>query len=121
MAVKRKTDSCDFPSDGQVKITFGGVQRTLRRPTVGELKKFNKMLVDLAKNQKEGNADDIDIDSMVTATLEWWSDVIDTLKDEDEIPCPSDLDDLPTWLTNADLMVRMQNHWREVPWASGGN
>jgi hypothetical protein len=121
MAVKRKPDSCEFPADGQIKITFGGVQRLLRRPTVGELKKFNKMLIDLAQRQKVEGSEEVDLDTMVTATLEWWCDVIDTLKGEDEIPCPADLDDLPTWLTNADLMVKMQNHWREVPWASGGN
>lgn len=121
MAAKRKADSCDFSADGQVKITFGGALRTLRRPTVGELKRFNKMLMELAEAQKADDAVSLDVDAMVTATLEWWSDVIDTLLGENEIPCPADLDDLPTWLTNPDLMVKMQNHWREVPWVSGGN
>ncbi len=121
MAAKRKADSCDFSEDGQVKIAFGGVVRTLRRPTVGELKRFNKMIMELAEAQKADKPETLDIDTMVSATLAWWADVIDTLRGEDELPCPSDLDDLPTWLTNADLMVKMQNHWREVPWVSGGN
>jgi hypothetical protein len=62
----------------------------------------------------------LDIDSVVSATLQWWSDVIDGLRDEDNLPAPSDLDDFPTWMMNTDLMVKIQNHWREVPWASGG-
>lgn len=121
MPVKRKADLCDFVSDGQVKIVFGGSPRVLRRPTVGELKKFNKMLVDLASAHRDRPEESLDVDGMVAATLEWWEDVVNTLKGEEDLPAPSDTDDYPTWMMNTDLMVKIQNHWREVPWASGGN
>jgi hypothetical protein len=122
MAAKRKSDVCDFLDDGRVKLVFGGAERILNRPTIGQLKKFNQMLLDIAKDQKDASTDasSLDIDSVVSSTLQWWSDVIDGLRDEDNLPCPSDLDDFPTWMMNTDLMVKIQNHWREVPWASGG-
>lgn len=120
---KRKNDSCDFLPDGQVKLTFDNTPRVLRRPKVGELKVFNKTLVDIASEmQKNGNVvDNLDVDSVVAAQLDWWRDVIDTLKGDEDLPAPADIDDYPTWMTNTDLMVKIQTHWREVPWASGGN
>ena len=122
MAAKPKTDLCDFLDDGRVKIIFGGVSRTLRRPTIGELKEFNRQLVEIASSikGKEVTAENLDIDDMVSSTLEWWKAVIDSLRGEDELPAPDDTDDYPTWMMNTDLMVKIQTHWREVPWGSGG-
>ena len=122
MATKIKADLCDFIDDGRVKIVFGGVARTLRRPTIGELKEFNRQLVEIAVIAKDKNltSENLDIDNMVSSTLEWWKDVIDVLRGEDELPPPDDVDDYPTWMMNTDLMVRIQTHWREVPWGSGG-
>jgi hypothetical protein len=123
MATRRKPDNCEFLNDGQVKLTFGGAPRTLGRPKIGQLKMFNNKLMQIAAEQaasRESGAD-IDVDEAVSATLEWWSDVINELKDDDDLPVPSDLDDFPTWMMNGELIAKIQTHWREVPWASGGN
>jgi len=120
VAVKRKADNCEFISDGQVRLTFGGVPRTLRRPTIGQLKRLNNSLMDLAKNQTPSeNPADVDIDEVMNATLGWWSEVIDDLRSEEDLPAPADHDDFPSWMMNGELMVKLQAHWREVPWDSG--
>lgn len=122
MPVKPKVDLCDFLDDGRVKIVFGGVSRTLRRPMIGELKDFNKELVEIASaaQSKGTGVESLDIDDMVSTTLEWWKNVINSLRGEDELPAPDDTDDYPTWMMNTDLLVKIQTHWREVPWGSGG-
>lgn len=122
MAARRKNDNCELLSDGQVKLTFGGATRTLNRPKIGQLKKFNSRLMEMAASQTAAkNAGGIDVDEAVASTLEWWVEVIDDLKDDDDLPAPADLDDFPTWMMNAELITKIQTHWREVPWASGGN
>jgi hypothetical protein len=121
MPTKRKPDLCDFSSDGQVKIVFGGVQRILRRPNIGELKKFNKALSEISVPRDTENPQSFDVEEAITSMLNWWEDVIETLRGEDDLPPPSDLDEYPAWMMNADLMLKLQNHWREVPYPSGGN
>jgi len=124
MAARRKPDSCDFMADGQVRLVFNSESRTLRRPTIGEMKEFNAELVRLAAEQSGKDATSVtetDLNEIMSSTLAWWANVIDALRGEDELPAPADHDDFPTWLMNADLLAKLQNHWREVPWASGGN
>lgn len=122
MATRKKNDSCDFLDDGQVRVTFGGVARTLHRPTFGQLKRLNHKLMDLAKAQGDTkNAADVNVDEVMDGTLDWWSEVIEELRSEEDLPAPADHDDFPTWMMNAELMVKIQNHWREVPWGSGRN
>jgi len=125
MTAKRKSDSVELLDDGRVKLVFDGVVRTLRRPTVGEIKLFNKTLVELANDQKgvmeSKDFSPSDVDVAFSSTLSWWSDVVDTLKGEEDLPAPGDLDDYPMWMMNPDLLVKVQTHWREVPWPSGGN
>jgi hypothetical protein len=120
VATKRKPDNCEFVSDGQVRLTFGGVSRTLRRPTIGQLKRLNNSLMDLAKTQTApANPVDVDVDEVMNGTLAWWAEVIDDLRLEDDLPAPADRDDFPSWMMNGELMVKIQSHWREVPWDSG--
>lgn len=120
MPTKRKSDNCEFLPDGQVRLTFSGVARTLRRPTIGQLKRLNNSLMDLAKAQTAPvNPTDVNVDEVMNGTLAWWGEVIDDLRSEDDLPAPADHDDFPSWMMNGELMVKIQSHWREVPWDSG--
>lgn len=124
MAAKKKSDVCDFMDDGRVKLAFGGTVRTLRRPTIGESKRFNQLLMEIASQQKSidtSNPTSEDLDAAFSSTLLWWSEVINELRDENDLPAPEDPDDFPMWMLSPDLLVKIQTHWREVPWASGGN
>jgi|694.fasta_scaffold02904_30 hypothetical protein len=122
MATKIKNDACELLDDGKVRVTFGGASRTLERPKIGQMKRYNADLMDLAKHQNDARESgaDMNLDDVIQGTLEWWTQVIDELKGEDELPCPSDPDEFPMWLMNSDLIVKVQAHWREVPYISGG-
>lgn len=122
MATKPKNDGCELLEDGKVRVTFGGTARTLQRPKIGQMKRYNARLMELAKVQNDAReaGESMDLDEVVEGTLQWWSEVIDDLKAEDELPCPADSDDFPMWLMNSDLIVKVQAHWREVPYLSGG-
>lgn len=119
MASKRVvSDGVEFAADGQVKLVVDGVTHTLRRPKIGELRRFFAGIDDIAKLEKEAGKLSVLGDS-AEALVEWWGDVVVVLCDDD-LPLPADVDDLPVWLLSADLVTRTMNHWREVPYLSGG-
>lgn len=119
MAAKRvASDGVEFTDDGHIKVVVDGVTRLLRRPKIGELRSFMEGLGAITAAEKESGPVS-GLGESAEALVGWWSDVIDTLC-SDDLPLSTDVDDLPVWLLNAELVNRATSHWREVPYLSGG-
>lgn len=129
-----KDDRWEPTKSGQIETVIAGVARRLRRPTIGEQRRFVETLNEMSVREKEyrtvaadspdrvatspvtGNPQEIDDD-----LLDFWRDVVDTLRGEADPPLPESSDDLPPWLLSRPLISETRNHWMQVPWGPGGS
>lgn len=120
MATKRTVaDGVDLLDNGQVLLRMNETEWRLRRPKIGELRTFYERMREVLEAQ-EGTDDRWEAIRAGEALADYWRQVVDSLRTDDELPFPEDVDDLPVWLLSGELMVKVENHWREVPYLSGG-
>jgi hypothetical protein len=111
---KQSKEGVELLSDGRVKLIIDGDALILRRPKIGELRRFVESLETLtaatpeAKRSFMAGAEDV---------ADWWKTIVAELSDGS---IATDVDDLPVWLLAGDLMAQVIAHWREVPFLSGG-
>lgn len=120
MASKRAvSDGVDLLDNGQVLLRMNGAEWQLRRPKIGELRAFYERMKEVLDAQS-GTEDRWEAIRAGEALADYWQEVVNVLRGDDDGEFPSDFDDLPVWLLSAELMVKVENHWREVPYLSGG-
>lgn len=120
MAKRKPNDDGDQITarpNGTIDLTLNGDTYTLRRPTIGELRKMEEALDDAAADERAARDEGRTFDD-TQALTEWWRDVFAMLGD-DTLNDVAD-DDLPPWLPTAALIVEVRTHWRTVPWGPGG-
>lgn len=111
-------EQVEFLKNGTVALTFGGVRRILRRPTIGE----ERRLVEALEEAQERLTVDPrpSEDEAAGIVLGWWRAVFDVLC-PDDVPLPDDDGDLPPWFLTGDLIAEVRRGWRSVPWGPGGS
>lgn len=113
----KKHDGVALLSDGRIRLDLDGGSVTLRRPKIKELRAQYERLaeVDAAQQGVTDKWKQLELAERVAA---YWRQAVETLGSGDTLPAEDD--DLPVWLLSADLIVRVEKHWREVPYLSGG-
>lgn len=115
----KQKEGVDLLDDGQVRVVFDGKAHTLRRPKLGELRRFYEGVETIAAAEK-ADAEDGKLSYLagVDEVADWWRIVFTELGADDVLP--DDVDDWPVWLLSGNLMGKVLAHWREVPYLSGG-
>jgi hypothetical protein len=103
-------------TDGRMKLIIDGEVIMLRRPKVKQLRKLYDMLtaIDAAQKETDGIKMQLQATEQVTA---YWRAAVDMLGDKS---LDTDDDELPVWLLSVDLIIKAEQHWRSVPYLSGG-
>lgn len=110
---------------GRINARIAGKDYALRRPTIGETRKWVEDLEGLQAQRREALAelgDDYDRAPFEVALIDWWRDVfrtLDTGKQAGDLP--EDDQDLPPWFLAGDLIAETRSHWSSVPWGPGGS
>ncbi len=116
----KQKEGVDLLDDGQVRVVMDGKAHSLRRPKVGELRRFYEGVETIAAAEKEQTGDGrVSYLAGVDEVADWWRTVFTDLCADDDV-LPDDVDDWPVWLLSGNLMGRVLAHWREVPYLSGG-
>lgn len=145
-ATEPEAEGMDWRDDGTVAAVFGGVEYSLRRPTVGEYGKLKELRFavqdESLRNLKaaaEEAPDDLPDDAGQVARLEhtiaqreaqskandanealerkWCAEVWTALGDR---PLPPE-DEWPAWLGQVEIAQRLFAHWRTVPLVPGAS
>lgn len=108
---------------GRFSARIAGTDYNLRRPTIGETRRWVEALEAMNESRKEAiAADAYDRDEFEAELVEWWRDVFATL-DTGKAggALPEDVADLPPWFLAGDLIAEARAHWASVPWGPGGS
>ncbi len=125
-------DDYTLNPDGTVDFDLGGIQRHLKRPTLGQYRTLVEALADEGEHGENDSAIKIRIDQMVT----WLDKVCIELAGEGlprtEIPDPApkakagatitviDEDKLPAWISSQALPTDLVLQWQTIPNHRGG-
>jgi len=141
-------DEVAFHANGTMTLKTGGEVHKLRRPTVGELRRFADVMNEIGDDDKAlrgmVEAAQTAWDTQEPATREnlrppnydaatsgiharmfdWWRTVVDELDTNGgQLPTGEDEadrnDDMPPWLVDVALINETFKVWRSVPWAGG--
>lgn len=116
-------DRFDASTSGTIKATIAGKRYTLRRPTLGENRRWVEHLTELQEQQAAAReANTYEPAEFEHALFDYWRDVfrtLDTSKEAGELP--DDDDALPPWFLAPELIVEVRQHWSSVPWGPGGS
>lgn len=108
---------------GGFRVRLAGQDYRLRRPNIGEQRRYVEVLEQLSTEQKAAReADDYEPDYFEGAILDWWRTVfreLDTGKLEGQLP--DDAGEFPPWIFAGDLIAETRAHWSSVPWGPGGS
>lgn len=111
-----KPDGVDMISDGRIKLVIDGEIITLRRPKIKQLRRLYDLLTEIDEAQKGVTGVGAQLKAAEQAAM-YWRTCVEMLGDK---PLPEEDDDLPVWLLSVELIVKAENHWRAVPYLSGG-
>lgn len=132
----KPSDQFTLNSDGTALLGLGASTHTLRRPNIGELRKFEELGAKLRNDRREYldttveeavksfPQDERDAEgarirredaSWMASNLEWLREVVRALGTPDEIDAGDD--ELPPWSANPDVAARLVEHWLSVPLA----
>jgi hypothetical protein len=110
-------------ANGTIECTVAGVQFDLRRPLLGEQRRFRDALQEniIAVEREERALPEADRTDGITdePLLAWWRDVITQLNIKPGGELPTEDEDLPGWLLQGDLVQDTMRVWSSVPWAPG--
>lgn len=129
-------DDYDLRDDGTVHLIFSGIQRTLKRPTLGEYRELVEALGEEGSSSPGDSAVKIRVDQMVA----WLDKVTLSLAGEglprtallnketgevvlDEANNPVLIVDekkLPSWVSGQELAVDLIRQWQTIPNRRGG-
>lgn len=113
---------------GRFAARIAGQDYQLRRPTIGETRRWVEALTEVSEDRKAAVAaaadagdvyDPVDYEA---ALIDWWRDVFATLDTGKAAGVlPDDVGDLPPWLLDVQLVAEVRVHWSSVPWGPGGS
>lgn len=118
-------DEIELLDDGRINLRVDGAEFVLRNPKLGEMKRFDQALNDIARRQGEANdkkmqdPEGFEMPDFVGEVADWVRDVVATLNTTDA-ELPAENDEFPTWLVQSKLQGELRMAWREVPWGPGG-
>jgi hypothetical protein len=113
--------------NGTVDFGFGGITRTLARPTLGQyrrlLEKLGAARDSLVVDENDPDAKQPRIEEQFEKLLEWFDDLFKMLagegfprNDDGSI----DEDSVPSWIIASDVVTDLVKHWQVVPSRRGG-
>lgn len=106
---------------GRFSARIAGEVFLLRRPTIGETRRWIEQLEEYQAARKDARADgSFDPVEFEDQIADWWRDVFATL-DTKGGKFPDDVADLPPWLLAGDVIAETRAHWAAVPWGPGGS
>lgn len=122
-------DHINLRKNGEVRLVVDGEDHTLRRPKLGEYRRFREMLV--RDEDLNLDASEMTDKALITRELQnvstrekrferegeiiaWWREVVATLDTEGNKLEEED-DDLPTWFFHDSLIGDLLTHWRDRP------
>lgn len=88
-------------------------ERTLRRPTLGQYRRFVEALSSLGDS-----VDGDEKDNGLTATVNWLRLLFDgnsEVRGLSDVSLPESQDDLPSWLVSGEVAKDLITHWQTVP------
>lgn len=119
-------DDYSLEDDGTAVFEFGGITRTLKRPTLKQYRTAIETLGAMRSELSEALSDDdvsIEIGPQIDALIGWLDEVFTSLAGEG-LPKDSagnvDEDLLPAWLLSGSIINSLIAHWQAVPSHRGG-
>lgn len=109
---------------GRFAARIAGKDYNLRRPTIGETRRWVEVLEQVNEERKAALAEagaDYDRTDFEAALVDWWREVFATLDTKGDGELPDEIGDLPPWMLAVDLIAEARAHWSAVPWGPGGS
>lgn len=136
-------DHINMRANGTIRIVLDGEDYQLRRPKLGEYRRFREWFQretdDAMAALEDSPVPDVEADPAAAAKASaeqlaalkellspkarreresdifgWWREVVHVLSDA-EHKLPDDDDELPAWILDKDLIRDVLNHWTERP------
>jgi len=116
-------DQIDVRPTGEIDVTIDDVKLRLRRPKMGEMRAREEALAELGRLEADERAaaktEKRAARGFEPELLGWWVETVELLETKGAT-LDTDVDDLPPWLANTELILEVRQVWRAVPWGPGG-